>query len=293
MSGDPQVGSGVMASAAADLSSAPAEGAQHQRFIWALIALVILSLWVRPMVSSLWLDELGTWWVIKDGWGAMVHRSLAFQGQSPFFYSIEWAVRSALGRSEWILRLPSLAAAAGTLVFVYRLAARWFDRETGRLSVLTLAAIASFAFAASDARPYAIATFGCVAATWQMERWLEDPNVRSAVPYGLLIVLTLWTHYLFFLVFVAHLVYVIYRMRAATTRIRTRDLLLVGGIVAAGTAPLAIQLASLWDRRGSLRFLPTPPWGPSCRRWCTRWGGRSLPRWLTCTHADPAVSQGA
>src|SRR5947209_4668726 len=38
------------------------EGRMHGRFIGVLTALVIASLWIRPMFSSFWLDELGTWW---------------------------------------------------------------------------------------------------------------------------------------------------------------------------------------------------------------------------------------
>ena len=47
----------------------------HVRWLAILTAVVIFSLWVMPLFSSLWLDELGTWWVVKDG--ARRHRRIA------------------------------------------------------------------------------------------------------------------------------------------------------------------------------------------------------------------------
>ena len=65
----------------------------HVRLAAILTAVVIFSLWLMPLVSSLWLDELGTWWVVKDGAGDAVHRALTFHGQSPLYYLIVWAAR--------------------------------------------------------------------------------------------------------------------------------------------------------------------------------------------------------
>ena len=41
-----------------------------------VIAVVIARLWLVPLGDGLWLDELGTFWVVKDGWGPTVDNYL-------------------------------------------------------------------------------------------------------------------------------------------------------------------------------------------------------------------------
>jgi len=80
----------------------------HTAFVWTAAALAMAVLWIKPMVSSLWTDELGTWWVINGSAHQVVERAQAVQGQSPFYYLIAWIVRLLVGRSEFWLRFPSL-----------------------------------------------------------------------------------------------------------------------------------------------------------------------------------------
>ena len=55
----------------------------HGRILWLLAILGGGVLWLRPIASSLWMDELVTWWTIKDSLGETVRRSLTYQGTSP------------------------------------------------------------------------------------------------------------------------------------------------------------------------------------------------------------------
>lgn len=65
----------------------------HARFLWIVLFVSASIIWLVPFNSSLWLDELVTWWVIKDGLGDTVHRAFDFQGQTVIFYVLEWLVR--------------------------------------------------------------------------------------------------------------------------------------------------------------------------------------------------------
>ena len=92
-------------------SLSSAEGSKdrfHAAFLWTATALVMVVLWIKPMVSSLWTDEFGTWWVINGSAHQVVDRAQAVQGQSPFYYLIAWIMRLLAGRSELWLRFPSL-----------------------------------------------------------------------------------------------------------------------------------------------------------------------------------------
>lgn len=225
----------------------------HVRWLSLVTAVVIFSLWLMPLFSSLWLDELGTWWVVKDGFGDAVHRALTFHGQSPLYYLIVWSTRVVGGHSEAILRLPSLLAAVASTILLYRLARNLIGREVARLSVLVFVATQTVAFEASEARPYAMATLAAIASTYALVRWLDDG--RRWLPglvYALLAIAVVWLHYLFALVLAAHAVYAVVRQRRGETGVSVRRLVAVALIVIAGIVPLAIQLVSLWDRRSSL-----------------------------------------
>ena len=143
----------------------PAPG--HVRWLLIVTAVVIGSLWLIPLFSAadLWVDELGTWWVVEDGLGDTVHRALTFHGQSPLYYSIIWVARVVGGNSEVVLRLPSLIATAVSVVLLYRLTRSLIGREAAWFAVLVFAATQAVAFEASEARPYALATLAVVLAS--------------------------------------------------------------------------------------------------------------------------------
>jgi 4-amino-4-deoxy-L-arabinose transferase-like glycosyltransferase len=225
----------------------------HVRWLSIATALTIGGLWLVPLFSSLWVDELGTWWAVKDGLGDAVDRAFRFHGQSPLYYAVVWVFRTVGGNSEAVLRLPSLIAAAVSAVLLYRLARTLIGREAARLSVLVFAAGQVVAFEASEARPYAMATTAVIAATYVLVRWLDDGHRWSlALAYALLAVTVVWLHYLFALALVPHALYAVMRLRRGETEVSVRRLATVAFLVAAGVLPLAVQLASLWDRRSSL-----------------------------------------
>jgi 4-amino-4-deoxy-L-arabinose transferase-like glycosyltransferase len=225
----------------------------HVRSLSIATAFAIVGLWLVPLFSSLWVDELGTWWVVKDGLGDAVDRAFRFHGQSPLYYAIVWAFRTVGGNSEAVLRLPSLIAAAVSVVLLYRLARTLIGREAARLAVLVFAAGQVVAFEASEARPYAMATTAVIASTYVLVRWLDDGHRWDlALGYALLAVTVVWLHYLFALALVPHALYAFMRLRRRETEVPVRRLAAVALLVTAGVLPLAVQLASLWDRRSSL-----------------------------------------
>ena len=74
-------------SATVTASHAPTQDQRfHVRFLWAVTLLSGGVLWLRPIASSFWEDELVTWWVIDGSFREMLHRSYALQGQSALYY---------------------------------------------------------------------------------------------------------------------------------------------------------------------------------------------------------------
>lgn len=173
----------------------------------------IAALWLQYVGTSLWLDETGTAWVVSSSLGDAVRRS-RFEGQSPAYYIVAWFARHLFGKSEIALRLPSLLAALITVWIVYRLGRRLLGERTGLVAAVALVVLAPFAFAAVDARPYAIAVMLFTAATLMLVRWEEGHALRFAAGYTLLSAAMIYFSYFFAVGFLAHGVYAYERHRS-------------------------------------------------------------------------------
>ena len=243
-------------SATVTASRAPTQDERfHVRFVWAVTFLSGAVLWVRPIASSFWEDELVTWWVIDGSFREMLHRSYALQGQSALYYPVAWLVRH-LGDEEWVLRLPSLIAMAAAAYLLFRLATRLLDRELGRMAVLAFVLWPGIAFEASNARPYAIAVLVTVASMFALITWLDRGSRASMVVWIVLTALLAYAHIVFVLAIPAQLLYAIMRRHDASTRVSARAIVAGFALVAALDLGLIPQLIGIFDRRGSL-VLPT------------------------------------
>lgn len=226
----------------------------------ACLALITIGaavpLWLRPLGSSFWLDELGTYWVIKDGFATTIHRAISVQGQSPLYYLIERVALLLGGRNEIALRLPSVIFMALATWVTWRVALRLFDVETGFLAGAVFVSLGGISFAAIDARPYALALLVSTTATLFLLRWIDSEERKDALAYVIFAALTLYVHYLFALTIAVHVTYVLIQRRSQRELLRRFvSMLILVGILC---LPLTPQFASLIRRSGSLSWLGTP-----------------------------------
>jgi 4-amino-4-deoxy-L-arabinose transferase-like glycosyltransferase len=244
---------GLVGQSPAAIDLAPASS-EHRRFLFAVLVLVIVGLWLIPARKSLWIDETGTYWVIKDGLSQTWHRAITFQGQSPFFYLIEWIAKWVFGRSEIGLRLPSLISSAVSVLLLFRLTKRLIGQEAAWIASVIFACLTTVAMEARDARPYAFALMLLLACTLTLVRWMDRGKLSYGGAYVLLVAATIYAHYLFALPILAHVVYFLYRRH--DSEIRARAYVASLACAAALAIPSFAQLKSLLDRRQSL-VIPT------------------------------------
>lgn len=231
-----------------------------RRFFGILLAFAVLDLWILPIRSSFWLDETATFWVVKDGLANLLHRSMDWAGQSPLYYLTAWLALVTGGRHEWVLRLPSLTALMVAAWLLYKLAARLFDAESARLAVLSFACSGPVAFAASDARPYALGLCLLLATAWLLVRWLDTGRARYAAGSVVLSALTIYAHYLFGPVLVVLGLYAVSRT-LREGKVRLWQLPVVG--IASGVLmlPLVAQFRHFYQDRAIHSFSGTPQFG--------------------------------
>jgi uncharacterized membrane protein len=143
------------------------------------LALVVVSLLVRlPLLGrSLWLDE---------GYSiASAHYLTAFDSQRPLYFLFlrAWLL---VGRSEWWLRLPSVAFGVGAVALTYALAKRF----TGERVAVTAALLMSLSSAqvehSQEVRMYTMAPFLLLAAAWFFANWFARRRWRDLAGYTLL-----------------------------------------------------------------------------------------------------------
>ncbi len=234
-----------------DAERATSDDRSHARFLWIVMVVSASIIWFVPFNSSLWLDELVTWWVIKDSLGDTVHRAFAFQGQTVVFYVLEWLVRH-IGSQEWVLRAPSLIEVIAAAFIFYRLAERVLDKEFARISVLLFVLWPSVSFESSDARPYALALVLLLGAVLMLIRWLDEPTLVRGAAFVILAALAGYAHLLFVLAIPPMVVYAAYRYRERSTDVDLRRL--VGAFVIVGVLSLGLlaEVIALFERRGVL-----------------------------------------
>ena len=206
-------------------------------------------LWLPQLGSSLWLDETGTVWLTEGSVADIVSRSRHYQGGSPLFLVVEWAVRGVAGLEEVALRLPSVAGMGAAALFVYALGARLCDRWAGALAAGFFVCLPSIAFAASDARPYAMALAALSGSALALVRWMDSRRLRDGAVYAAAVAATALLHYLFLIALTAQLVFVVHRIRAGY-RTDARTVVPVAGLLVLFLLPAVPTFLRVLGDRG-------------------------------------------
>lgn len=215
-----------------------------------LVALAsAVRLWLPQTSSSLWLDETGTVWLLQGSFLESLGNALDYQGGSPLYYVILWPFRALFGTGEIVLRVPSLAGMALGAFFLYCLGRRLFDRGTGAVAAAVFVALPSIAFAAADARPYALAMASMIGSALALLRWLETGRTRDAVIYALSLAATVYLHYLFALGLLAQGLVLLFRL-GRQTPVRGRQLAYTYAFAAVLLIPAVPVLLRVASQRG-------------------------------------------
>ncbi len=149
-------------------------------YLLALLAGIAgLGLRLYGFDRSLWLDEFGTLWTIEGSFSQMWGRVNAFQGQSPFYYSLVWLIVHLLGESEVALRLLSLLLGLGTAYGMYLMGSFLYGEKAGLVSASLVWLTPSMVQTSSEARPYSLALFMTVILFYGFARAAGDGDRRG------------------------------------------------------------------------------------------------------------------
>lgn len=214
-------------------------------------------LWLPQLRSSLWLDETFTYWAIKDGFLQALERGHRYPPSRAAYFAVAWLFKDVGGTSEWVLRLPSVIAAALAVFMLIRIGTAVFDRETGWIAGILLATNGAVAFAASDARPYALALLTVIAAVYFLAEWVRTEMWYHAIAYAALSTASVYLQRLFAIMYLVHALY-LWRAWRTSRRPSFRALGGTAILIAVLLLPLAVDILSLAHQREGLSWSSPP-----------------------------------
>jgi len=208
------------------------------------------------MRSRFWLDETHTYWATNGGFGDLYSRCVAYP-LSIAYTAIFCAIRELGAHQEWIFRVPSLAAFALSVWFLFGLSRRLFDTRVAWFTIAIFIQIAPVIYAATDARSYAIGLLFVIVSTDLLVRLVESPRGRVAAGYGATAGLVIHFHLLLGAILVVHLLYLGY-VFANGRRIRVSYLAIAAMAFGVVASPIALQGLSA-AQHASLHLFQPPP----------------------------------
>jgi len=203
-----------------------------------VLALCILRLWIAPLPSSFWVDEMATIFVVQHG-AADPSFQAAPQVPASVYYVLPRLAQGLFGVSETGYRLPSTLAMLAALLLVARLAQRLIHPDAGWFAALACLLLREFNYQAADARPYALGTCVTCAGFLFLIRWLDSGRWLESVPFLVCAALVWRVHLLFWPVYVVFALYTLVRLLRGESRAGWRQ-------VAAVYALLGVCLLPVW-----------------------------------------------
>jgi hypothetical protein len=203
----------------------------------ALFAASIMRLWLMPLSSSLWVDELVTTFVIR----IPHHYSFAVAPQVPdsLYYWLPQLSWRLFGHSEAALRLPSIFAMGLALVCISRIAIRIIHRRAGWMAVFLCLALSGIDYFAVDARPYAFGIAVASASILFLIRWLDSGQWLDEAVF-LACAAVLWRiHLLYWSFYLVYAAYAAARLKRRDTGASAAQILIAAVVIPAALFPVA------------------------------------------------------
>jgi len=206
-------------------------------------ALLLAGLFFRiyeQAPASLWTDELATAWVsTANSANDVIQRSVQTQGQSPFYFLLEYYILKLIPISEFSLRLLSLVVSLLSIYIIYEFGTIFFSRNfsmnektlfsrepkqkihtKGILSASAIFLAILFIidpvhiYYAQEARPYALATFfALLSQLFFIKLFIpEESHLKRIFNYSFFVLfstLICYAHYIFGVILILQNIWVI------------------------------------------------------------------------------------
>jgi hypothetical protein len=222
-----------------------------------LLAACITRLWLMPLPSSFWVDEMATVFVVQHG---PHHPSFAVAPQVPdsIYYQLPRAAESLFGFSEIAYRLPSVLLMGLALFLIARLAARLIHPGAAWFVVFVCLSLRGINDQAADARPYALGTCLAASSLWFLIRWLDSSRWRDAALFIATAALVWRVHLLFWPFYIVLSIYAVTCLLRHETRPGWLPTLAVFALLGLALLPVLIDALNLFRQATSHVIVALP-----------------------------------
>lgn len=241
-------------------SSAFTRPAPGSKLRWVLAALMLLSiarLWLMPLGSGFWVDEMGTMFVVRHGAEEPSLRAVP-QVPASIYYALPRLAERVFGDSEVASRLPSMLAMAAALYLIARIAGVLIHPAAGWFAAFGCLALHGFNYQAADARPYALGTLVTAAAMWFLIRWLDRGLWRDGVVFAIAAAMLWRVHLVFWPIYAALVFYAVVRLWRADTAVGWTRAGVVFGVSGLSLVPVLAGALALYRNAGAHVVVPPP-----------------------------------
>jgi hypothetical protein len=202
-----------------------------------LLAACVTRLWLMPLPSSFWTDEMGTAFVVR----LPADPSLAIvQYPGSIYYALPRAAERLFGFSEVSYRIPSVLAMGIALFLIGRLAARLINPDAGWFAVFACLALSDFNYYAADARPYAFGISMTAASLYFLIEWLDTARWKPALLFVLFGALLWRVQLVFWAFYPVFPIYTLMRL-GLSTRVSFARAFFVYCLLALALIPVAFE----------------------------------------------------
>lgn len=164
-----------------------------------LICLLGFALRVYHLAGpSLWIDEIMTAGRIDFSLSQLIEKLPSYPFP-PFYYVFMNLWSKIFKICEFSLRFPSVIFSALSILFIYKLAKEFFDKNTGIISALLLSVSPYSINYAQDAKMYSMLWFFAIGSFYYWFRFIKSGGVRILIGYVFFTSLSIYTNYSAFL----------------------------------------------------------------------------------------------
>jgi hypothetical protein len=180
---------------------------KKERALWGILFLGLLLRLFNLGGVSLWSDEAFSCWLAGRDTGELLGVLRDFDAHPPLYYMfLHFWIH--LGRSELVLRLPSVLASLGSIAAAFFVFERTVGRRAATLTALFLAISPWSVRMGQEARMYPFLAIFCLLSLYFMIRAGRDDSISSWTGLILSGALALYSHYLSVFVILAENLFV-------------------------------------------------------------------------------------
>lgn len=189
---------------------------KHKRLLWILIptffGILYIVLCSVNLQQSVWFDESYGAYLTRFSFGDIWSLTMADVHPPMYYFALKiWSL--IFGFTDFGMRFMSVFFGAIAIIFAWQWLKRSFGVKAATVATGLMSLSPMLIRYGQEMRMYTMAAAIIFAATYVLQLAIDTKQRKYWVVYGLLMALGMWTHYFTALIFLAHLVYLIYTYR--------------------------------------------------------------------------------